>query len=196
MKLIIASLITLISFTAFPSKSVIEKVQTKFNSLNNFQSEFIQTSNNKIGLKGKFYFRKKNNYRIELKNNTIISDGTTIWNYDKKRNRVIISNIEDDPLAFSLREYLFNYPPKCNITESAVNTNHKVITLKPKTNDLNFKEAKIWVTKDYLVEKIKVEDFNGSSFSFKFGNIQINKKLNSKLFQFSNNMDTKIIDLR
>ena len=81
---IFSYLITVISFVVLSSTSSIEKVQTKFNNLNNFQSDFTQMANDKIGLKGKFYFSKENNYRIELQNNIIIADGMTIWNYDKK----------------------------------------------------------------------------------------------------------------
>jgi outer membrane lipoprotein-sorting protein len=193
---IFSYLITVISFVVLSSTSSIEKVQTKFNNLNNFQSDFTQMANDKIGLKGKFYFSKENNYRIELQNNIIIADGMTIWNYDKKRNRVIVSNIEDDPLAFSLREYIFNYPAKCDITEEKVNSDKIVITLKPKSTELNFKEAKLFLTNDYLVNKIEVKDFNGSSFAFIFDNIKIDKNISTNLFQFTNNTDAKIIDLR
>jgi outer membrane lipoprotein-sorting protein len=193
---IFSYLITVISFVVLSSTSSIEKVQTKFNNLNNFQSDFTQMANDKIGLKGKFYFSKENNYRIELQNNIIIADGMTIWNYDKKRNRVIVSNIEDDPLAFSLREYIFNYPAKCDITEEKVNSDKIVITLKPKSTELNFKEAKLFLTNDYLVNKIEVKDFNGSSFAFIFDNIKIDKNISPNLFQFTNNTDAKIIDLR
>ena len=193
---IISYLITLTVFVLSANSSSIEKVQSKFNNLNNFRSDFIQMSNNKVGLKGKFYFSKENNYRIELQNNIIISNGTTIWNYDKKRNRVVISNIEDDPLAFSLREYIFNYPLKCNITEKKTDQNKIVITLKPKTDELNFKKAKLFLSDNYLINKIKVEDFNGSSFAFIFSNIKVDTHISSKLFQFINNSDAKIIDLR
>ena len=193
---IISYLITFVSLIFLQEVSSIQKVQSKFNSLNNFQSDFVQMSNNKVGLKGKFYFSKENNYRIELQNNIIISNGTTIWNFDKKRNRVVISNVEDDPLSFSLREYIFNYPVKCNITERKINKNKIVISLKPKSDEINFKEAKLFLSDNYLINKIEVEDFNGSSFSFIFSNIKVDKNISPKLFQFVNNSDAKIIDLR
>lgn len=193
---IISYLITFASLVFLQEGSSIQKVQSKFNSLNNFQSDFVQMSNNKVGLKGKFYFSKENNYRIELQNNIIISNGTTIWNFDKKRNRVVISNVEDDPLSFSLREYIFNYPIKCSITEKKINKNKIVISLKPRSDEINFKEAKLFLTDNYLINKIEVEDFNGSSFSFIFSNIKVDKNISPKLFQFVNNSDAKIIDLR
>ena len=99
-------------------------------------------------------------------------------------------------MAFSLREYIFNYPAKCDITEEKVNSDKIVITLKPKSTELNFKEAKLFLTNDYLVNKIEVKDFNGSSFAFIFDNIKIDKNISTNLFQFTNNTDAKIIDLR
>ena len=96
---------------------LVEKLQNKFASIEFLSADFSQNYNSESSLKGKFYFKKKNNYRIELPNNIIISDGTTIWNNDTKRERVVISNLDEDPLAFSLSEYIFTYPEKCEVFE-------------------------------------------------------------------------------
>ncbi len=179
-----------------PDNSAIKKVQNEFIKLKSLQADFIQISNNKISLKGKFFFNKENHYRIELQNNTIITDGTTIWNYDKKRNRIVVSNMDNDPLAFSLKEYIFNYPAVCKITEEKTIEGKVIITLKPQKENLNFKEVKLWLTNNFLVNKIEVKDYNGSSFAFKFNNIKIDNNINPGLFKPNKNSDAKIIDLR
>lgn len=173
----------------------IEKLQHKFENISNLEADFIQSSNGKNLMSGKFYFSQKNNYRIELKNNTIISDGNSIWNEDKKRNKVIISNINDDPLAFSLREYIYEYPKYCKISEEKV-TEGTIMSFTPKNSDLNFKLAKLWIGTENLINKIEVFDFGGNSFLFEFRKIQINKSFNMGLFTFKDNGKLKIIDLR
>jgi len=192
--LIILFLSTILGF--INTSSTVDKLQKKFEELNYFQADFVQLSNNEVGLKGKFYFAQKNKYRIELSNNTIISDGNSIWNLDKKRDKVIISNIEDDPLSFSLREYIFNYPNKCTVTEKQISNDEVIISLKAKDTELNFESADLWITSENLIRKIKVEDFNNNTFGFVFNNISINKKISKSLFEFSETGEYKIIDLR
>ncbi|MEE9430100.1 MAG: outer membrane lipoprotein carrier protein LolA [Melioribacteraceae bacterium] len=178
------------------NNNTVEKLQKKFDSLTNLQADFVQLTNNEEGMKGKFYFTQKDKYRIELKNNTIISDEISIWNWDKKRDKVIISNIEDDPLSFSLREYIFNYPGKCTVTERSLGGGETLVTLKAENTELNFESANLWITDNNLISKIEVKDFNNNTFGFVFNNIEINKSLKTSLFKFNETGDYKIIDLR
>jgi len=176
--------------------SVISKMQQKFETVKTLQADFVQTSNNINLMKGKFYFSQKENYRIELENNTLISNGETIWNIDKKRNKVIISNVEDDPLAFSLHEYIYEYPKKCKITVLKIEGDNNLVILDSDGSNLNFKLAKLWVNKNYLITKIIFEDFSGSEYEFSFSNIKLNVNLDSEIFVFQENKDYKTIDFR
>ncbi len=177
------------------TEPIISKIQQKFESIKTLQADFVQTSNNVNLMKGKFYFSQKENYRIELKNNTLISDGSTIWNIDKKRNKVIISNVEDDPLAFSLNEYIYEYPEKCKITTLKMD-DYSLIILDSDGANLNFKLAKLWINKDYLITKILIEDFSGGEYEFSFTDIKLNSNLDSEIFIYRENKDYKTIDLR
>ncbi len=182
-------------FFQVQDQSIVEKLQEKFESINYLQADFNQSAGSQNSLSGKFYFKKENNYRIDLSSNTIISDGFSIWNIDKKRNKVIISNLDEDPLAFSLSDYIYNYPAKCEVTEEATSDGF-ILTLSGINTDLNFKTAKLSVNQDYLIEKISVTDFGGNTFVLKFSNIKINDTINNSLFIYKDDGDAKIIDLR
>ena len=182
-------------FLQVEDQSVVEKLQEKFESINYLQADFNQSAGSQNSLIGKFYFKKENNYRIELSSNTIISDGFSIWNIDKKRKKVIISNLDEDPLAFSLSDYIYNYPAKCEVTEETTSDGY-VLNLSGKNTDLNFKTAKLSVNQDYLIEKISVTDFGGNTFVLKFSNIKINDAINNLLFIYKDDGNEKIIDLR
>ncbi len=182
-------------FFQVQDQSIVEKLQEKFESINYLQADFNQSAGSQNSLSGKFYFKKENNYRIDLSSNTIISDGFSIWNIDKKRNKVIISNLDEDPLAFSLSDYIYNYPAKCEVTEEATSDGF-ILTLSGINTDLNFKTAKLSVNQDYLIEKISVTDFGENTFILKFSNIKINDTINNSLFIYKDDGDAKIIDLR
>lgn len=182
-------------FFQVQDQSIVEKLQEKFESINYLQADFNQSAGSQNSLSGKFYFKKENNYRIDLSSNTIISDGFSIWNIDKKRNKVIISNLDEDPLAFSLSDYIYNYPAKCEVTEAATSDGF-ILTLSGINTDLNFKTAKLSVNQDYLIENISVTDFGENTFILKFSNIKINDTINNSLFIYKDDGDAKIIDLR
>jgi len=171
------------------------KLQSKFESIKFLQADFNQINSTGSSLTGRFYFKKENNYRIELASNIIISDGSSIWNEDTKRRKVVISNIDEDPLAFSLYDYIYNYPSKCEISEETSDDGF-VIILDGKNTDLNFKTAKLWINDRYLINKIVVTDFGGNSFTLSFTNIIIDKSIDGSYFQFEHDGDKKLIDLR
>ena len=177
------------------SNTTIKKLQDKFNSIQYLQADFSQGSDGENFLSGKFYFFKEDNYRLELPNNIIISDGSSIWNEDTKRNKIIISNVDEDPLAFSLSEYIFEYPSKCSITEEKQSDGFLLILTVRDTN-LNFKSAKLWINNNYLIRKIVATDFGGNSFNLQFSNIEIDKSIDKSFFEFKYDGIKKIIDLR
>lgn len=177
-----------------PTESVISEIQNKFESIKYLHADFKQ-STNANAISGKFYFAKENNYRIELNNNIIISDGETIWNEDTKRKKVVISNLEDDPLSFSISEYIYDYPPKCEIKEEKINDGY-IVTLDASDAELNFKTVELFVSNNYLINKIFVTDFGGNKFKLIFSNIYTNAIIESDMFSYQNNSSNKIIDLR
>jgi outer membrane lipoprotein-sorting protein len=61
--------------------------------------------------------------------------------------------------------------------------------------DLKFKSAKLWITNNYLIEKILVVDFAGNLFTLQFSNISIPNRLDDSLFTY-NEPNYKVIDLR
>ena len=94
-----------------------------------------------------------------------------------------------------MKDYIYNYPLKCKIEENNLDSGSLLI-LDATDSDLNFRTAKLWVSEDYIINKILVSDFSDNSFLFKFNDIKLNKNLDEDLFVFNSNTNFKIIDLR
>ncbi len=77
------------------AESVLKSLQNKFDSITDLSADVTQKSNGKSSLSGKMYFKKENNLRIEFGNQTIVADGKTSWNYNKKDKKVIISDYDE-----------------------------------------------------------------------------------------------------
>jgi chaperone LolA len=185
-------------------KDYIKKVQNKFNSITNFTANFSQNYFDAQGhderkTSGKFSYKRKNKFIVDLKNQLIISDGLTIWNNDKRFNRVVISNLTDDPTSFSLERFVFDYPPLCRskiVIEEPAQKGEGCIELTPKDQDMEFKYVKIWVTNDGMISRIEVLDRGDIRYAFQFTDLKINQDLSDSRFTYYPPKGIKIIDLR
>ena len=191
----IITIFSLILLFYIEDGSTVSNLQDKFSSINTLKADFSQSANSGGSINGKFLFKKENNYRINLRNNIIISDGTTIWNKDLERKKVVISNVAEDPLAFSLTDYIMNYPSKCAITEEKLSDGY-LIKLEAKDPELNFKSAELTISEEFIIRGIKVNDFAGNTFSFIFSNIQVDGLISDALFSYIAEDNVKVIDLR
>lgn len=186
------------------ANDVLKRIQNKFNSINNFTANFTQsyyssTGQNPGKTSGKFSYKRKNKFIVELKNQLIVSDGQTIWNSNKRFNRVVISNLADDPTSFSLERFVFDYPPLCKskvIKDETVATGENLIELTPKDQDMEFKTVKIWTSGDGLISKLEVVDRGEMRYSFQFTDIKVNQDLADSKFTYSPPKGIQIIDLR
>jgi outer membrane lipoprotein carrier protein len=170
-------------------------VQSKYNSLNTLSVNFIKSSGNKEDFSGKLYVKKEDKLRIELKNNTIITDGRTFWNYSKKENKVIINNYDaSEPSELSLNTLINVYPSKSNVS-SGEDGNYRTLTLEPKTSELNFNSAKLYINSDNLVDKVIINSSSGKSI-ITFSGYQLDRDIPDSDFTYSPPEGIKIIDLR
>jgi len=179
---------------------VIKKMQQKFNSVNDLSADFKQTAASG-GLSGKFYFKKKDRFRIELKSLIITGDGKNTWNYNVKTKKYIVNNFDpNDPSNLSLNRFVYDYPAKCGVSiagsEMAGGSECTVIELKPKSGELNFKKAKLWKDGQDLIRKIMFEESGGTVITVELSNIKLNQKLPDSKFTLTPPEGSKVIDLR
>lgn len=189
------------TLNAQTADEVIQKIQIKFSTVEDIKANFTQKiisalNEAPITLTGKFYFKKENNLRIEVKNRIIISNGNTVWNNNNTMNKVIISNYEGDYTSFSLPEIINSYPRLCEKEIVSNQSGVKVIKLTPNDNQLSFKSALISVNENDIIEKVQITDFNNMEFIFGLDSIELNTKLSGQLFNFKPTEGVAVIDLR
>ncbi len=178
------------------AETELKALQQKFLSIDNISAEFTQLTNGKLNLKGKFFYKKGNNFKLEAGNLIVVSNGKTNWNYNKGEDKVIISDYDSSsPSIFSINKFIEDYPGQCNISLQNDNGRNALV-LVPRKYSLNFKTAKIIPNKIDLIDQLNIEDANGTIIKIEFSNYMLNKKLNSSFFTFNPPKGSKIIDLR
>lgn len=183
------------------AQSILNKIQNKFEQVKDFEADFSQSTgsssfDNAMNMSGKFQYKKENKFRIEMEKQVIVSNGETIWNFDNNLNRVVINNVSDDPSAFSIENYVYGYPAKCDIGLVEGDKSRQTIRLKPKDHTLQFNSVDLTANPEGLIKKISVLDLNDYRMTIELSNISINNNLSDSQFNFLPPEGSKIIDLR
>jgi chaperone LolA len=186
---------------------IIKKVKDKYDDLKTFHAEFAQASYWKLAdniheQKGKIWLKGKDKFKIETDDQTVVSDGKTIWTYSQFNNQVIIDHVAKSGEDIRLPKDIFfkyseDYNPIYLQDEKIDNQDCSVLELRAKTEDIFIKYMKIWINLKFFVPiKIEQVDINGNSNTYLLTNIQVNKAINDDLFIYKVTGAVEIIDMR
>ena len=184
------------SFAQDDAQEVLTNIQNKFNTINDLTAELSQSVNGSVNLKGKIYYKKENHLRFEFKNVLIVSDGETSWSYNKKDNKVFITDYESDGnKILSINQIIFEYPKDCDMS-TFESDGRKVLQLIPKDDTFSFNSIQLFVDSDYLITKALVDDPASGEIQIDLSDYKLNTNLPDSFFQFSLPEGSKVIDLR
>lgn len=176
---------------------IIKKIQSKFLSIEDLKADFSQkvNGNSNYELNGKFFYKKKKGYRLEVLNKVLLNDGNSIYNIDNSQKKIVISPIDEGTTSFSIDKIINQYPADCNarkINESAFN----IVELNPKSASVPFSKLQIYYSNDYMINKFVLTDFSNLKTEIELKNVIINSNLSNTYFNFNRRSDFEIIDLR
>ena len=198
MKISIGLLVLLLSIVGFSqsAESVLKSLQNKFDSITDLTSDIAQKNNGQSSLTGKMYFKKENSIRLEVGNQTIVADGKTSWNYNKKNKKVIISDYDEAGSGLLSINYLvYQYPSECDFSLSAEGSS-QILNLKPKSKKNNLGEVKLYISKENLIDKAVISNPGSGTMEVSFSNYRLNQNLSDSKFSFTTPEGTTVVDLR
>jgi outer membrane lipoprotein carrier protein len=193
---------------ATPSE-VLERVQKKYSSVDDAQAKFTQKVSFKYAkieqsFSGTVKMKKGNKYRIESQQQTLVTDGKTVWLYTPASKQVLIDSYRSDPRTFSPDRFLLGLPKNFQATllnENAASVGADyVLKLAPKSNTEStklFKSLKVWVAeKDWSVRKIEYVDMNDTRTVYTLSALQFDDGVPEDAFRFTPPPQTNVVDLR
>ena len=198
MKILISLLVLFLSTVGFPqsAESVLKSLQNKFDSITDLTADVAQKNNGQSNLTGKMYFKKENNIRLEFGNQTIVADGKTSWNYNKKNKKVIISDYDEAGSGLLSINYLvYQYPSECDLSLSTEGSS-QILNLKPKSKKNNLGEVKLYISKENLIDKAVISNPASGTMEVSFSNYKLNQNLSDSKFSFTAPEGTTVVDLR
>lgn len=179
------------------AEGLLQKLQDKFDKINDLSAEFVQSANGQAYMNGKFMFKKEDKLRIEFKNSTLISNGKTNWNFNKKENKVIISEYESNgPSPLSIKKIVYDYPKECSVSSATEDAVEILIFTPNQNSQIGYTTIRIWPSKDHLINKVEMKDKANNLFQVSFTKYKINQGISDNKFNFNPPEGSQVIDLR
>lgn len=187
------------------SKAILDKVSAQFIKTNKVRANISFNMVNRAGKEmtketGTFYMNGSS-YKIEMKNQHIITNGKTIWTHLVSNKEVQIANYVEAEQSISPKQ-LFSGSYDKEFTHSYVKSmtflgnNVHVINLKPKKRQ-SFESLDLYVNKsNNQIVGGKMHLKNGGVVNYTITNLNFNPSFTAQFFNFKPGAGVEVIDLR
>jgi len=188
------------------AKDITDKMQNRYEMIDDATASF--TKHVKLGFSdieqtysGNIMIKKPTKLRMEAENETIVTDGITVWLYSPVNNQVIVDKYKENQNSISPESFLLNLPQTYYATLLSVGKekNSRTATLKlvPKDDRSFVKSVKIIVEQgSWNVQSIDVVDVNDTETTYTIRQLKLNTNLSDKTFVYTPPPGVEVVDLR
>jgi outer membrane lipoprotein-sorting protein len=184
-------------------EKIVQKASKKIESIKQMCADYVQTfywqladETNAVG--GTVCVRNGVSFRIENRDQQIITDGKTLWTISHVNEQVIIDHAEnstsDNPFLYRyLRDMIKVYEAKL-VSEDA---NQYYLQLTARSEDEFQREVQLYIDKktDLLKKAVQV-DINGNTVTYELTNVNLGVELDNSVFQANYPASYEVIDMR
>lgn len=190
------------------AKKILDAVSTKFKTykapqasftykVENAQGKALSTKKGTVTMKG-------NKYKVSMDGMLIISDGKTVWNYDKASNEVTVNNVDASGNAMTPQKLLTNFYDKdffykYNGEKKESGKNLQEIELTPTDKTRPFHKVYLMVDKSAKsLYSAKFLEKSGGRYSYSINNMKSSVAASDKDFTFDKAKypGVEVVDLR
>lgn len=188
------------------AQEVLDRVRKKYDSMVDAQIKFSQTSKFELSkveqtVSGILLLKKEHKYRVEYDDQTIVTDGETVWKYSASQKQVLIDHFKMDDQTFSPERILTgapsDYTPAVLKKERLGKAETTVLKLAAVHEDSYVQSLKLWVDEGtWLIRKVEYVDVGGKRTEYTVNDIKINIGLDDSRFTYKVPEGVEVVDLR
>jgi outer membrane lipoprotein-sorting protein len=183
------------------AEEIAKKVEEKYNAVKDMKGEVVITTEIN-GTKRveviKFTMKKPDKFWQEGDNYTIVSNGKTMWIYDKRRNEVVKVNLPEKRPKFDYGEIIKDLLKRNEVkllgSDKVDGRDCYVIEVIPKNKKTFYVEQKLWIDKEYwypLKIEINYGEFNST---IEYKDVKFNIGIPDSFFEFKPPKGAKVIE--
>jgi outer membrane lipoprotein-sorting protein len=194
LKTLIVSLMMTSSSPALASNSKsVDKVENYLNSIKTLRANFIQIASNGEKVEGRIYIEKPNKIRMEYNSPSdilIVGNGDYIVYYDKELDQITNIDYEDIPAALILAQNVNIDNKELKVSNFYQDTGITKLSLEYTKDDLG-PFTLVFSNSPFELKQWKVITPQAMEVSLSLYDTVTDGKLDSKLFEFRKNEETK-----
>ncbi len=186
---------------------VLKNVQRRYEKIADASASFEQTvvlkyTNVEQKFSGSIRMKKPDKYRLESDQQSLVTDGKTVWIYSPVNRQVLVDEYREDAESFSAEKFLFGLPTEFTAAildeKSTIPGVDYVLKLVPKPGNASIvKWLKVWVrSEDWSVRKVEYADQNDTDISYTLHDLAFDRGLSDSLFVFTVPQGVETIDMR
>jgi outer membrane lipoprotein carrier protein len=187
-------------------KDVTQQMQNRYAMIDDATASF--SKHVKLGFSdieqtytGTIMIKKPSKLRMEAENETIVTDGVTVWLYSPVNNQVIIDKYKENQNSISPENFLLNLPQNYYATLLAIGKDNNgptaTVKLVPKDDRSFVKSVKIVVDQGtWNVRTISILDVNDTETAYTIKDLKLNTNLSDKTFVYTPPPGVEVVDLR
>jgi outer membrane lipoprotein carrier protein len=188
------------------ARDVLEKVKRKYDTIQDARLKFSQRvtferTNLEQSSKGTLFLKNGNRYRLELGEQTIVTNGAIVWSYSQATNQVIIDKFKMDERLLTPEKVLTGAPedfiPSSLGKERIGDMDVIALKLVPRDDRSFLSLLKLWVdVSSWLIRRAEVVDANGKTTEYEIEDVKMNIGLDDDLFVYEIPPGADVVDLR
>jgi outer membrane lipoprotein carrier protein len=187
-------------------KDVTDKMQGRYEMIDDATAAFAKHvklgfSNIEQTYSGTIAIKKPKKMRLESENETVVTDGVTVWLYSSVNNQVIIDHYKENQNSISPENFMLNLPNDYYATLIGVekSKDKSLVTLKlvPKDDRSFVKSVKITIDEGtWNVRTIVILDVNDTETTYTLKDLKLNTNVHDKDFVYVPPAGVEVVDLR
>jgi len=190
------------------AKKILDAVSAKFKTYKTVKANFslkVENAQGKVqGTKTGSVQMKGTKYRVSITGQEIMSDGKTVWTYDKSANEVQVSTLDNGSGSITPQKLFTNFYDKdfLYVQNEDIKRNGKtyqVIELTPIDKTRPFFKVVVEVDKaNNNIASTKVFEKNGNRYTYAVNSLSANQAMGDDIFVFDAKKypGVEVIDLR
>ena len=188
------------------AQEILGGVRKKYDSIKDAELRFTQRTRFPLSTleqhaKGTLYLKKEHKYRIETEDQTVVTDGETVWSYSAANHQVLIDRFKPSDRSFSPERILGGNTEEFAATvrgrEKVGGTECVVLNLSPRGRGRSSpRSASGWTESESLVRMAEITDVNGKITTYTVSDIKLNPGLSDSRFVMQIPEGAEVVDMR
>jgi chaperone LolA len=187
-------------------EEVLTNVRKKYDSMEDGELTFTQRSRFVVAkieqeVSGKLWFKKERKYRVEIGDQTVVTDGETVWSYTPSTGQVLVDHFKLDERSLTPERILTTapseYTPALLGREKIGKQETLLLKLTPKKEHSMVQSMKAWVSEnDWMIRRVDIVDTSGKETSYIVHTFKVNGGIPDSRFAFEAPEGAETVDLR